>query len=692
MTWKRMLLVTGLCCAASMAQAAPRATGWITSWDSAQQVPEPNNALAPGALADATLRQVVHLSAGGPAVRVRFSNLFGTTPLTITAAHVALGTPGGAAIRAGSDHHLTFSGRTSVTIPAGAELASDRVAMPLPAGTDLAVSVHFAAAPGVQTSHPGSRATSYVAPGDQTAAPDLTGATAFKHWFQLTAVEVQGNGPVIATIGDSITDGHAAGDDRNERWPDRLAERLRAAGLNGWGVANTGIGGNRVLADGLGPRLVERFDRDTVDRPGVRYAIVLEGVNDLGVMTRDHPVAPEVHRKMVADIEAAYRDLARRAHARGVKLFGGTITPFAGSAYYHPGPETEADRQAINAFVRTSGTFDGVVDFDAALRDPAHPDRLLAAYDSGDGLHPGPAGYEAMAAAVPLALFGVKEPATRRPVIALTFDDIPAHGPLPPGETRLQVAHQVIAALKAQHAPVFGFVNGGFGAGDPDAPRVLAAWRAAGFPFGNHTFSHPSLNKSSAEAFEAEIVHNEATIAPLMAGQDWHWLRYPFLDEGDTPAKRDAVRGWLGAHGYKVAAVTMSFGDYNWNEPYARCMATGDNAAIARLERSYLDAARAEAQYERATAKAALGHDVPYVLLMHLGAFDARMLPRLLALYRSLGFGFTTLQAAEADPFYAGALNLSLPGPSPTLQATAAAKGIRMAARPQGFDPSTACR
>ncbi|EZP53204.1 polysaccharide deacetylase family protein [Sphingomonas sp. RIT328] len=278
----------------------------------------------------------------------------------------------------------------------------------------------------------------------------------------------------------------------------------------------------------------------------------------------------------------------------------------------------------------------------------------------------------------------------RAPQIALTFDDLPAHGPLPVGGDRLVIAQRIIAALAAQHAPATGFVNGGFGAGDAQAGKVIAAWRRAGLPIGNHTFGHVNLDQVGAPAFLADADRNEAGIKAAAGTGDWHWFRYPFLAEGQAAATRDAVRSGLKARGYRIAAVTMSFGDYAWNDAFARCTAKQDAGAVQALEASYLAAARAQAQRSRDLAKAAMGHDIPYVLLLHLGAFDARMAPRLLALYRSMGFGFTTLAAAEADPFYAAAVDPAKPGPTATLEAAARAAGKPVPADAP-LPPATLC-
>jgi lysophospholipase L1-like esterase len=381
---------------------------WVGSWASSQQTPETANLLDPELLRDSTLRQIVHLSVGGSELRVRVSNAFGTQPLHLTAVHLAQ--PVSAAsgeIDAASDRVVMFHGTPDVMIPAGAEYLSDAVALPVTALSSLAISIHYDEPPTGETGHPGSRATSYVVHGDLVSAASLPDAKTVEHWYQVSGVDVVGSekAAAVVTLGDSITDGHGTTTNGNDRWPDVLAGRMQAdKSTRAMGVVNEGIGGNRLLLDGLGPNALARFDRDVLAQTGVRVVIVLEGVNDLGTLTRDHDVSAEEHTALVGRIEGAYSQMIERAHAHGIRVIGATILPYGGSAYYHPGPESEADRQAINGWIRAAGHFDGVVDFDQVMRDPQHPDRLLPAYDSGDGLHPGPVGYKAMGDAISLKL------------------------------------------------------------------------------------------------------------------------------------------------------------------------------------------------------------------------------------------------------------------------------------------------
>ena len=269
------------------------------------------------------------------------------------------------------------------------------------------------------------------------------------------------------------------------------------------------------------------------------------------------------------------------------------------------------------------------------------------------------------------------------PEIAITFDDLPAHSALSPGETRLEVATKIIAALRDAHLPaIYGFMNGLPVEQQPADAEVLQAWRAAGFPLGDRTWSHMNLNQHSLAEFEADSSRNEPLLREWMKGEDWHWFRFPFLAEGDTPEKKSAIRSFLLHHGYKVAAVTMSFGDYQWNEPYARCRAKGDSTAVASLESSYLEAADASIRYDRNLSQTLYGRDIPYVLLMHVGAFDAEMLPRLLALYRSRSFQFVTLGVAESDPFYVIDTDLSLPPGANSLERVMAERQLALPAHP----------
>jgi lysophospholipase L1-like esterase len=392
----------------AMAHAAGPQT-WVASWGASQQIPEPQNALAPDDLADATVRQIFHLSVGGTALRVHLSNAFGTTALHVTAAHIARPVSRASAeIVAGSDKALTFAGNGEVTIPPGGEYVSDEVEMPVAALSDVAVSFHLMNAPARQTSHPGSRATTWFVHGDVVDAATLKDAKHVDHWFQVSEIDVlaAAGAATVVALGDSITDGHGATTNGNDRWTDVLAARLQGGKkTRNLGVSNQGIGGNHLLTDGLGPNVLARFDRDVLAPAGARWVIVFEGVNDLGGLARTGEVTAAEHAAMVQHVTAAYEQIVLRAHAHGLKVIGATITPYVGSDYYHPGSTSEADRQAVNQWIRAAGHFDAVVDFDAVVRDPQRPDHLLPGFDCGDHLHPSPAGYKAMGEAIPLALF-----------------------------------------------------------------------------------------------------------------------------------------------------------------------------------------------------------------------------------------------------------------------------------------------
>ncbi|HEX4689768.1 MAG TPA: SGNH/GDSL hydrolase family protein [Solirubrobacteraceae bacterium] len=367
---------------------------WLGTWSAA-----PNSGVSNTGYAGFTIRNSLHISAGGDRVRVKLSNAFGTAPVRF--AHVTIGLqrlPGSAAIAPGTLRDVALGGQRSFTIAAGEERYSDPVELPVAAGDDLLVSTFTPDPSGPVTYHAAGMTNSYFATdgtdhaGDLGAAglPNVTGS-----WHYVTEVDTQpGGGPgAVVALGDSITDGINSTSGANRRWPDRLAARLRAqhGELSRIGVLNAGISGNRILLDGAGARATARLDRDVLRRAGVRTMIVLEGIND--IQQTPHQLDPD---KITAGLE----ELADRAHAAGLRVLGGTLTPFEGWSTYDAGEE--AARQAVNDWIRHSGTFDGIVDFDAAVRDPADPHRMLPRYDSGDHLHPGDAGYQAMADAIGL--------------------------------------------------------------------------------------------------------------------------------------------------------------------------------------------------------------------------------------------------------------------------------------------------
>jgi len=356
----------------------------------------------PATVNNQTLRQVVHTSIGGSRVRVVLSNAFGTAPIAIGGANLALREKD-ASIVASSSKRLTFGGAAAASILAGATLVSDPVDLALPPLSDLAIDIFIPGDLGVSpspvTTHNGASQTNYVSePGNHVGAATLPAALRPGAWFLIARVEVMAPANTIGLVafGDSITDGARSTTDTNNRWPDVLARRFAARKNPGVAVLNAGISGNRVLGDGAGLSALARFDKDVLLQTGVTHVVVMEGINDIG-QARSNP-APSA-----ADLIAAHKQLIERAHARGLKIYGGTLTPYEGAAYF--APEGEAKRQALNDWIRSSGAYDGVIDFDKATRDPAAPTKFLPAYDSGDHLHPNDAGYTAMGNLVDLALF-----------------------------------------------------------------------------------------------------------------------------------------------------------------------------------------------------------------------------------------------------------------------------------------------
>jgi lysophospholipase L1-like esterase len=376
---------------------------WVGTWASSPQLGDAGNAPPALGFVDSALRQVIHVSIGGKQIRVRFSNAFGATALTISSAHVALSTRGGS-IRVETDKTLTFHGESSVTIPPGALMYSDPLDFDLAPLSDLALTIHLNGAPDGVTTHPGSRTTSYFLTGNSVSAADLPSSTHADHWYFLNGVDVNANqsAAAIVTLGDSITDGSKSTTNGNGRWPDDLARRLHANRRTAdIGILNEGIGGNRLVHDGAGPNTLARLDRDVLAQSGVRWLIVLEGINDLG--TRATAASRNEQPAAATDLITAYEQIILRAHAHNILVYGATILPCEGAAYFSA--DLEANRQTINNWIRTSHKFDAVIDFDMATRDPQHPSRLLPAADSGDHLHPADAGYKIMGDQIDLKLF-----------------------------------------------------------------------------------------------------------------------------------------------------------------------------------------------------------------------------------------------------------------------------------------------
>jgi lysophospholipase L1-like esterase len=392
---------------------AAQRTHWVVSWGASPSPPPDAAQILKAGLEfnNQTLREIVHLSIGGSAVRVRLSNFFGRHSLEIGAAHVALRTSDSTILRS-SDRALTFGGAPGVSVPPNAFVLSDPVKLAVPAESDLAISVfvpHVTTAAGI---HSFAQQTSYVGAGDLTAAASIANPPAITSWIFLAGVDVsaQLSAAAIAVFGDSRVDGDGSTPNANRRWPNVLAKRLSQQGPP-LGVLNAGIVGNRILHDAppaaveLGVNALGRFDRDALDQPGVKYVIVLEGIVDIGLPGT--PFAPATEAVSVDDLIAGMKQLIERAHDRGMKIFGATQTPFSGVTVI-PGifsAEKEAQRKALNQWIRSSHAFDGVIDFEKVVLDPANPDKIRPAFDSGDHLHPNDAGYEAMGNSIDISLF-----------------------------------------------------------------------------------------------------------------------------------------------------------------------------------------------------------------------------------------------------------------------------------------------
>ncbi len=403
----KLLLVFSIACTLQ-AQSYKEEPHWVGTWATA---PAPQGDQT-RKFTDQTLREIVHVSLGGDTIRVRLSNAFATEEAEIGAAHVALRSVD-SEIVAGSDRVMTFSGRTAVRIPRGAVVLSDPIRLTVANAADLAISLYI---PGTATAagvHSAAHQTSWIAKGDATGAASLTDATKYASWAFLTGVDIVAPEPTgaIVAFGDSITDGTGSTTDMNQRWPDFLARKTGAK----FGVLNMGIGGNRILNDGSvsnsprsGTGALARFDEDVLAQSGVKYLVILEGINDIG---HTGPKALPQEAVTAEDIIAGLKQMIARAHEAGIKVVGATLTPFDGEAQSSRGyfsPEKEKIRAAVNEWIRNGHAYDAVIDFDKAVRDPAKPNTILKVNDSGDSLHPSDAGYKAMGDAIDVKVFDDK--------------------------------------------------------------------------------------------------------------------------------------------------------------------------------------------------------------------------------------------------------------------------------------------
>ena len=390
---------------------------WVTTWATAQQLaptrvafggrseppPPPPQARVPSTLKEQTVRMIVRASLGGSRVRVRLSNALEKTPLRIGAAHIALRSQGAAIVPA-SDCALTFGGRTATIVPPGAVIVSDPVDLVIPKLTDVAVSLYLPEDTGSPTIHPDAMHTAYIAQGNAVGSATLNAAATTTAYLWLSALDVlaPANAAAIVAFGDSITDGVGTTLDKDRAWPSLLAAELSSpASGSAMSVVNVGLSGNRLLRHGFGVSALARFDRDVLSIAGARWMIVLLGINDITFPAV--PGMPPTESVTADDLIWGFQQLIERAHMHGIKVAGATIMPVGGvSTYTESG---EAIRQSVNRWIRTSGAYDAVIDFDAAVRNPADPTRLRADFDPGDRVHPNDLGNEAMAAAINLSVF-----------------------------------------------------------------------------------------------------------------------------------------------------------------------------------------------------------------------------------------------------------------------------------------------
>jgi lysophospholipase L1-like esterase len=381
------------------AQTKTSSTKWVGTWSAAPQLVESKNMPPSPGLTNNSLRQIVRVSIGGDSIRVKLSNEFSSSSVTMNAVQIAVST-GGSTIDTTTNKYLTFNGLSQVTMNAGTTRTSDPVAFHIEPRMDIAITIYYGETSSTVTGHPGSRTTSYLMTGEATKKTDFSDAVTTDHWYNINGIDVQAplTAACVAVLGNSITDGRGSTTNLQNRWTDIFSESLlKNPGTQQVGVLNLGIGGNCVLSGGIGPTGISRFDRDILGQHGLRWIIVFEGVNDIG------KVSSETAATLTAkNLITAYQEMIVKAHARNIRIYGATILPFKGSSYYNQ--HSDLCRNKVNQWIRTKSNYDGIIDFDKAMQDPKDTTKLISAYQN-DGLHPDAEGYLTMGKYIDLKLF-----------------------------------------------------------------------------------------------------------------------------------------------------------------------------------------------------------------------------------------------------------------------------------------------
>ncbi|MHB9055101.1 MAG: SGNH/GDSL hydrolase family protein [Paludibacteraceae bacterium] len=375
-------------------------SAWVGTWSTAPQLVEPHNMPPEPGLTNNTIRQIIRVSVGGEEIRLRFSNVFSKSPVEMKMVTIAEATEG-SAINMATQKQLQFNKKSNVTMTPGGEVFSDPLKFNFKPGSLVAITIYFEQTSPDVTGHPGSRTTSFILSGNNIASADFSGSVKTDHWYVIQSMDIKAskNSKAVAVLGNSITDGRGSGTNKQNRWPDILSARLLAnEATKNIGVLNLGIGGNCVVRGGLGPTALERFDRDILSQSNVRWLIILEGINDIGGIKSQTDA-----EKVSSELIQAYQQMIDKAHAKGILVYGATILPFAKSFY--DTPERQAARDKVNEWIRNSGRFDAVIDFDKIMRNPYNVITILPDMHDGDFLHPNEAGYKRMGEGVDLKLF-----------------------------------------------------------------------------------------------------------------------------------------------------------------------------------------------------------------------------------------------------------------------------------------------